>query len=63
MTFVLHGDGVRRLTPVEFERLQGLPDGWTDLGSTKDAPRYGAVGDAVTVPVAEWIGRRLAVTG
>jgi len=50
---------VRRLTPVECERLQGLPDGWTDIGDTSDSKRYAALGDAVTVPVAEWIGRRL----
>jgi len=49
--------GVRRLTPVECERLQGFPDGWTDLGP--DSRRYAALGDAVTVPVAEWIGRRI----
>ncbi len=50
---------VRRLTPTECERLQGLPDGWTDLGGTPDSKRYAALGDAVTVNVAEWIGRRL----
>jgi len=51
--------GVRRLTPMECERLQSLPDGWTDLGDTPDAPRYAALGDAVTANVSEWIGRRL----
>lgn len=51
--------GVRRLTPVECERLQGLPDNWTQLGNTSDTKRYSAIGDAVTVPVAEWIGRRI----
>jgi site-specific DNA-cytosine methylase len=49
--------GVRRLTPVECERLQGFPDGWTDGQS--DSARYRQLGNAVTVPVAEWIGRRL----
>lgn len=48
---------VRRLTPVECERLQGFPDDWTD-GQT-DGHRYRQLGNAVTVPVAEWIGRRL----
>jgi DNA (cytosine-5)-methyltransferase 1 len=52
--------GVRRLTPVECERLQGLPDGWTDIGDTPDSRRYSAVGDAVTANVSEWIGGRLA---
>jgi site-specific DNA-cytosine methylase len=37
---------VRRLTPVECERLQGFPDGWTDLGNTPDGPRYKAMGNA-----------------
>lgn len=50
---------VRRLTPTECERLQGLPDGWTQLGGTPDSRRYSALGDAVTATVAEWIGRRL----
>jgi len=48
---------VRRLLPVECERLQGFPDDWTH-GSDPD--RYKALGDAVTVPVAEYIGHRLA---
>ena len=51
--------GVRRLTPTECERLQGLPDGWTDLGGTPDSRRYSALGDAVTATVARWIGERL----
>jgi DNA (cytosine-5)-methyltransferase 1 len=55
-TFVA-GTGVRRLTPTECERLQALPDGWTDFGP--DSRRYSALGDAVTSSVAEWIGRRL----
>jgi DNA (cytosine-5)-methyltransferase 1 len=55
----LNGAGVRRLTPTECERLQALPDGWTQLGGTPDSRRYAALGDAVTASVAEWIGRRL----
>ncbi len=54
--------GVRRLTPTECERLQGFPDDWTQLGGTPDSRRYSALGDAVTVNVAEWIGGRLAAT-
>ena len=50
--------GVRRLTPLECERLQGLPDGWTEGFS--DTTRYRMIGNAVAVPVAEWVGRRLA---
>lgn len=49
--------GVRRLTPVECERLQGFPDGWTDGQS--DSSRYRQLGNAVAVPVAEWLGRRI----
>jgi DNA (cytosine-5)-methyltransferase 1 len=57
------GASVRRLTPTECERLQALPDGWTDLGGTPDSRRYAALGDAVTSTVAEWIGRRLMEAG
>jgi DNA (cytosine-5)-methyltransferase 1 len=56
------GASVRRLMPVECERLQALPDQWTDLGNTPDSKRYAALGDAVTASVAEWIGRRLLDT-
>ena len=55
--------GVRRLTERECERLQGLPDDWTLWGANgeriKGGPRYRMIGNAVTVNVAEWIGRRL----
>lgn len=44
---------VRRLTPVECERLQGFPDGWTE-GQT-DTNRYKQMGNAVAVPVVEWL--------
>ena len=55
--------GVRRLTPTECERLQGFPDGWTaiDGEDTPDSPRYKALGNAVCVNVAEWIGRRIVM--
>jgi len=49
--------GVRRLTPTECERLQGFPDGWTDGQS--DTQRYKQMGNAVTVNVIEWIGKRI----
>ena len=70
-TYVTYTDAVRRLTPEEAERLQGFPTGWTlppDLANLDDAsrerydsPRYAALGNAVSVPVAEWIGRRIAL--
>lgn len=59
----LLGPGVRRLTPRECERLQGFPDDWTryrsDGTKLKDSPRYRMLGNAVTVNVAEWIGKRI----
>lgn len=48
---------VRRLTPVECERLQGFPDGWTE--GQADSSRYKQMGNAVAVPVVEWIARRM----
>lgn len=51
--------GVRRLLPIEYERLQGFPDDWTLVPGASDAKRYKALGNAVAVPVIEWIGRRL----
>jgi DNA (cytosine-5)-methyltransferase 1 len=51
---------VRRLTPVEAERLQGFPDGYTDIrDKTPDAPRYKALGNSMAVPVMRWIGERI----
>jgi DNA (cytosine-5)-methyltransferase 1 len=56
---------VRRLMPVECERLQGFPDSWTYPSDTSLDPekletlRYTALGNAVTVPVAEWLGERI----
>ncbi len=50
--------GVRRLTPLECERLQGFPDGHTDIGQS-DSARYRQLGNAVTVPVSRWIAERI----
>lgn len=58
---ILSGIGVRRLTPVECERLQGFPDGWT--GGQADTQRYKQLGNAVAVPVAQWIGQRIVQHG
>lgn len=56
---------VRRLTPVECERLQGFPDGWTDIPfrgkPAADGPRYKAIGNSMAVPVMRWIGERIAI--
>lgn len=52
--------GVRRLTPLECERLQGFPDNWTALSEeTPDTPRYKALGNSMAVPVIEWLGMRI----
>jgi DNA (cytosine-5)-methyltransferase 1 len=65
--------GVRRLTPLECERLQGWPDGWTIpaewrgkrhdgsdlLPAGLDSPRYRCIGNGVAAPVATWVGGRL----
>ena len=51
--------GVRRLTPLECERLQGFPDGWTDIENASDTARYKALGNSMAVPVMRWIGERI----
>ncbi len=60
---------VRRLTPLECERLQGYPDGWTDIGDwvdsngkvrkTSDAARYKALGNSIALPPWKWVLKRL----
>lgn len=67
-TCAMVGGGVRRLTPLECERLQGFPDDWTAimLGRkrpvpAKDSPRYRAIGNSMPVPVIRWIGERIAI--
>jgi DNA (cytosine-5)-methyltransferase 1 len=60
---VMHNMAVRRLTPTECERLQGFPDGYTDIKpngkQTPDGPRYKALGNSMAVPVMRWIGERI----
>ena len=48
---------IRRLTPLECERLQGFPDGWTDLPSGSDSARYKALGNSVAIPCVEFVMR------
>ena len=60
---------VRRLTPLECERLQGYPDGWTDIGEwvdskgkkhkDSDSPRYKALGNSIALPFWEWMANRM----
>jgi DNA (cytosine-5)-methyltransferase 1 len=64
-TGVRIGMAVRRLTPVECERLQGFPDNYTNIPWRKtiespDSPRYKALGNSMAVPVMAWIGQRIA---
>ena len=51
---------IRRLTPLECERLQGFPDGWTDIPSASDSARYKALGNSVAIPCVEFIMGRIA---
>ena len=51
---------VRRLTPLECERLQGYPDGWTDIPGASDSTRYKALGNSVAIPCVEFIMSRIA---
>jgi DNA (cytosine-5)-methyltransferase 1 len=59
------GSAVRRLTPIECERLQGFPDRWTAITYRKkaasDGPRYRALGNSMAVPVMAWLGQRIAL--
>jgi len=63
--FARHSMAVRRLTPVECERLQGFPDNYTNIpwrkaAESPDGPRYKALGNSMAVPVMAWIGKRIA---
>jgi len=61
---------VRRLTPLECERLQGYPDGWTDIGEwidsnggkhqSSDSSRYKALGNSIALPFWFWLLRRIS---
>jgi DNA (cytosine-5)-methyltransferase 1 len=65
-SYVREGLSVRRLTPTECERLQGFPDGFTQIpyrnkpaDKCPDGPRYKALGNSMAVPVMRWIGERI----
>ena len=51
---------IRRLTPLECERLQGFPDGWTGIPNASDSARYKALGNSVAIPCVEFIMSRIA---
>ena len=62
-------DIARRITPLECERLQGFPDGWTDIGEwidskgkvhkAADSPRYKALGNSIALPFWDWMAGRI----
>ena len=51
---------IRRLTPLECERLQGFPDGWTDIATASDSARYKALGNSVAIPCVTFVLRGIA---
>lgn len=69
-TYLSKGSVVRRLTPLEAERLQGYPDGYTDIGDwtdnngkthkTSDSARYRALGNSIALPPWKWVLKRIA---
>ena len=69
-TYPITANTARRLTPLECERLQGYPDGWTDIGEwidskgkkhkAADSPRYKALGNSIALPFWFWLLRRIS---
>lgn len=57
--YVVQDDKIRRLSPVECERLMGFPDNYTNIEGASYTKRYQAIGNSWAVPVVEWIGNRL----
>ena len=55
------GQFIRRLTPLECERLQGFPDHWTDLPGASDSARYKALGNSVAIPCVDFVLRGIAL--
>ena len=56
---LFHEMQVRRLMPIECERLQGFPDDYTNIPTASDSTRYKALGNSMAVPVMHWIGKRI----
>lgn len=56
---IRQGFQVRRLMPIECERLQGFPDNYTNIPGASDSARYKALGNSMAVPVMYWIGKRI----
>jgi DNA (cytosine-5)-methyltransferase 1 len=65
-TAVANQMAVRRLTPIETERLQGFPDDYTNIpwrkkSESPDGVRYKCMGNSMAVPVMKWIGKRISM--
>lgn len=60
--FVVQDERIRRLTPLECERLMGFPDNYTNIKTAKNTTRYQAIGNSWVVPVVNWVGSRLINT-
>lgn len=56
---ILEEEYLRKLTPLEGERLQGFPDNYTAIPNAKDTERYTAIGNSMAIPVMRWIGERI----
>ena len=59
----VHAHLIRRLTPLECERLQGFPDGWTDIPGASDSARYKALGNSVAIPCVDFVMQCLVQAG
>lgn len=62
-TYPVQNNAVRRLTPLECERLQGYPDGWTGIPGASDSARYRALGNSIALPFWEHLARRFVRIG
>lgn len=58
--FVVQDNKIRRLSPLECERLMGFPDNYTNIDGARKTNRYQAVGNSWAIPVVKWIGNRLS---
>jgi len=58
--YVAQNNRVRRMTPLECERLMGFPDNYTNISGAKDTNRYQALGNSWAIPVVEWLGSRIS---
>lgn len=57
--FIVQDHRIRRLSPLECERLMGFPDNYTNIKDSKNTPRYQAIGNSWAIPVVRWLGERI----